>query len=857
MTRKAKTAQRGAAMFTEGGTVPGWVTAARLVMVLAYASAVPLILGVDEGRRLFWAAAIAILPAFWVVGGYYLWRRLCPLAVLSQLGRLVGAPGARRVKGWLADNYMVAQLAIMIVALSLRLIMTNGTPWALVGFVLAATAVAAAVGFLYTGKTWCNYLCPVGMVEKIYTEPARLVETGNSQCSPCTACKKNCPDIDLEQGYWKEVGSRARKIAYYSWPGLVFGFYAYYYLVAGDWDYYFSGAWTREDGQIHAWAAPGLYFWASLPIVAAAPLTLVVSAVASYAVFAAGERIALRATGADPALTRHRGLALAGFVAFVTFYFFGGQPTLRMAPGWVGALFGAAVVVAGSAMFFRRWGRREQDFVTEKFAEKILKKWEWGDAPPSDRLQDIYVLHTERTKQREARLAAYKETLREMVADGVVTAGEVAILDGLRAQLGVSDKDHGKILGELSAEERQLFDPAYRGSAELALQREQYLRELAAVVVAAPDEAALEAIRARYGVSGDEHRAAVAKLLDREGPVVGAYRDEVAHVERLADAASAGGGESTSVALLAHLCRWRGRQRAERAMSLLAPLADAGALADAREHLCSRLDRARAAGAEALARAVGDELAAPLVAAVGRLFAGASDRALRAVLPPLVDDASPYLRAIAAHLLVRFDDPDARALVDRAAADPSALVREAATHARDVRATAASPALPGGAVATLNKSQRLETLTALQRMMFLRQVPMFADLDPDDLEQVGSIAVERQFIPGRDLCVEGERGDDVFLIVSGRVRAWTGDYAAKRVLGESGPGDCIGEMSVFDDAPRSATVSAVDPTRTLVLPGAEFKTLMLARPAIGRSIIEVLVGRLRGMIAETKMGAPP
>ena len=61
------------------------------------------------------------------------------------------------------------------------------------------------------------------------------------------ACKKHCPDIDLEQGYWKEMPEaevRGRRLAYFAWPGVVTAFYVYYFLVAESWDYYFSGAWT-------------------------------------------------------------------------------------------------------------------------------------------------------------------------------------------------------------------------------------------------------------------------------------------------------------------------------------------------------------------------------------------------------------------------------------------------------------------------------------------------------------------------------------------------------------------------------------------------------------------------------------
>src|SRR5687768_7474674 len=141
---------------------PWWLTAARAVMILAFVAAIPVILGVPVGRRLFWTAAIAVLPLFWVVGGYHLWRRLCPLAFFAQIGKLVGRPGGRKVGGWLADHYMLVQLGLMIVALALRLIATNGTPWALAGFLGFVTVAAVVTGLIWTGKTWCNYICPVG-----------------------------------------------------------------------------------------------------------------------------------------------------------------------------------------------------------------------------------------------------------------------------------------------------------------------------------------------------------------------------------------------------------------------------------------------------------------------------------------------------------------------------------------------------------------------------------------------------------------------------------------------------------------------------------------------------------------------
>ena len=896
----------GWAAITEGGAVPGWVTAARLVLVLAFAAAVPVILGVDAGRRLFWAAAIAVLPVFWVVGGYHLWRRICPLAVFSQIGRVVGAPGSRRAGGWLTRNYMLLQLVLMVVALSLRLVATNGTQWALVGFVGGATVAAVIVGFVYTGKTWCNFVCPVGMVEKIYTEPSRIAGGANSQCAPCTACKKNCPDIDLEQGYWKEATAAPRKIAYYSWPGLVVGFYVYFYLAAGTWDYYFSGAWTLEDRQIDRWSAPGFYFWDGVPVAVAAPLTLLAFGAVSYIVFATGESIARRWARArrpdvGAASVRHKMLVLAGFVAFLAFYFFGGQPTVRLAPSWVGHGFGTLVVIAASAIAIRRWQRREQDYVKERFAQKLLRKWEWGDAPASNSLQDIYLVHEERKKEHAARLRAYKETIREMVADGVVTRGELAILDSLRAQLGVSNKQHLRVMNELNEEERMLFDPEYQGSVEQRLQQQQYEREIeTAVMVAAqagvaPDPAVLRRIREEHNVSGEVHEQTLARLLDREGPIVALYRDEVGDIRSAADAYAAAiavgdSGTSASYDLVRHLCRWRAHQRAEHALRAMAARGEARRIERALEHLFSPADGARAEAAAQLRKAIGDELATPLVAELDRLEQSAPvppDADPAVAFRRLAGDPSPYLRAAIATVLSRFDDDASRAAVVAATEDSAPLVRESAYHALGVRGRlgrammeraladqdprvkkAAANAVAGrqGAsdetaldaaddahtsanFATLNAQAKLDTLTTLHKMMFLRNVPMFRALEPDDLEELGLIAVEKPFQPGFDLCRQGDRGDDVFVLISGAVDVWTGPTNDKRMLGSEGAGACIGEMAAFDDEPRSATVTAREPTRTLALPGGELKALLRSRPALGASIIDVLVARMRGMIA--------
>jgi hypothetical protein len=916
MTKNDKTRAGGWQAFTDAGTAPRWMIAARIVMVLAFAATIPAILGIEHGNRLLWTVCIAALPFFWMTFGYHLWRRICPLAVMSQIGRLLGRPGARKMGDWMSKHYLLVQLAIMIVALSLRLVATNGSDLWLAGFLGVVAACAIVTSFVYAGKTWCNFLCPVGMVEKIYTEPARRAlppRDVSSQCSPCVACKKHCPDIDLEQGYWKEAGETPRRIAYFAWPGIVGAFYVYYYLVSGSWTYYFSGAWAYERDLPAKALGPGFTFAPAIPRVVAAPLTLIAFGAASFAMFAVIEKLLLAARlGALPAdasdetkaslraRVRHGMLAFCGLVAFNAFYCFAGQPTLQRLPSWIVTAWGVLVVFSSTAIFMRRVARREDGYVQEKFAQKILKKWEWGDAPPSDDLKDIYLLHTERTKQREARLRAYKETVREMVADGLVTKGELAILDSLRAQLGVSDKDHAKILGELSAEDRKLFDPAYQGSVEQRIVREQYLHELERLVVEAarqggsPAPATLIALRAERGVSEAEESSALAQIL--AGPIRTLYQAELDHAERLVAAGETahnpgtGASESASLSLLRHLAQRRAHDHVVHALGVLAVMTKRPEVEQVRD--AAKGHRALDPSVLAPLSGVEPALREPLAALVTRLAKGDAAALTVAPILAIANDASRHLRAAAAVLLSRFDEDGARAtllamlddvdpvvreaavramgaksrltrdLLSKVLADPDARVRHAAVRAVSGGTSSELPAIDPavlaqttkglgkpGVYATLDANAAMASLTTIEKMMLLRQVPIFADLDADDLEELAAVVEERRIEAGKDLFREGDVGDAVYLIVKGKVRVFVGGGdRPERTLNEEGPGACIGEMAVLDAAPRSATVRAIERVRALRVPGEGFKRVMSERPEMSEAIVAELVRRMRGMM---------
>jgi CRP-like cAMP-binding protein len=156
-----------------------------------------------------------------------------------------------------------------------------------------------------------------------------------------------------------------------------------------------------------------------------------------------------------------------------------------------------------------------------------------------------------------------------------------------------------------------------------------------------------------------------------------------------------------------------------------------------------------------------------------------------------------------------------------------------------------------GAYATLDANAAMASLTTIEKMMLVRQVPIFASLDADDLEELASIVEEVIVHANKDVFREGEAGDAVYLIVKGKVRVYVGGGdRPEKILSELGPGSCIGEMAVLDREPRSASVRALERTRTLRVPGDGFKRVMSERPEMSEAVVAELVRRMRRLTAE-------
>jgi CRP-like cAMP-binding protein len=136
--------------------------------------------------------------------------------------------------------------------------------------------------------------------------------------------------------------------------------------------------------------------------------------------------------------------------------------------------------------------------------------------------------------------------------------------------------------------------------------------------------------------------------------------------------------------------------------------------------------------------------------------------------------------------------------------------------------------------------------TNLERILFLHCVPLFVDFEPEDLLVLARASEERGYSEGTILFNQGDVGDEVFVIISGRVQTVYADSGGERTSSPLGPGDCIGEMSVIDGSLRSntAVVTGVN-TRVLAIAGDTFRRFVEERAHVSGKIIGVLANRLR------------
>jgi CRP/FNR family cyclic AMP-dependent transcriptional regulator len=132
-------------------------------------------------------------------------------------------------------------------------------------------------------------------------------------------------------------------------------------------------------------------------------------------------------------------------------------------------------------------------------------------------------------------------------------------------------------------------------------------------------------------------------------------------------------------------------------------------------------------------------------------------------------------------------------------------------------------------------------LDARQKAELLRRVELFAGLDEEALARVAEASIEAEFPEGHYIVQQGKVGSGLLVLATGSVRVTRGEDS----LATFGPGDFFGELSVLDQAPRSASVVALEPTTCLGIASWDLLTLLEEHPQIAVELLRALAGRLR------------
>ncbi len=159
--------------------------------------------------------------------------------------------------------------------------------------------------------------------------------------------------------------------------------------------------------------------------------------------------------------------------------------------------------------------------------------------------------------------------------------------------------------------------------------------------------------------------------------------------------------------------------------------------------------------------------------------------------------------------------------------------------------------LPAGVAGTFRLFANilaLPTARLIERIVFLKQIPLFAPLADERLKLIAQIMSERWEKDGAMIARQGEIGDELYIIYQGAVEILleSPEQGQSRLLVVRKVGDCIGELSVLGNVPRTASMRARGDTRLLVIEGRHFQPLLRQYPDMAIEMIKILVDKLAG-----------
>lgn len=240
---------------------------------------------------------------------------------------------------------------------------------------------------------------------------------------------------------------------------------------------------------------------------------------------------------------------------------------------------------------------------------------------------------------------------------------------------------------------------------------------------------------------------------------------------------------------------------------------------------------------------------------------------LAPLLAALAHHSKPWIRACTARYLGSWPQTNGGPLLKALLEDREQVVRETALYAGwmafkdawkpmvESAYQSSDPALRRSAQKILGTEGRHDPqppakrgeamLLTVEKVLFLKSVPLFAGLDGEELAALADISLEKEYQPGEIVFEEKQIAHHLYVIVRGKVEVFRRPDSKEYPIAALGEKECFGEMAILDDEPRSASIRAVDPTLVLKIDRESFRELITERPQISFAIFKILSSRLR------------
>ena len=463
---------------------------------------------------IWWAMIVPCGIFILLVLGHEFWRRICPLSFLSQIPRALGIQRRRKIVdrttgeirkelviisefSWLGRNHLYVQFGLFVLGLGLRILYVNSDRVSLGLFLLGTIGSAILIGYLYAGKSWCQYFCPMAPVQMVYTGPRSLFGSQNylrpqatttqSMCrtvdpqtnqdqSSCVGCKAACIDIDAENSYWAELDKPGRRLVQYGYLGMVIAFYLYYFLYAGNWDYYFTGAWTHEEHQVANVFDTGFYIYhhaIPIPKAVAVFITFAVLIAITFTLGLIVERLCRKIpTSKGRSISKeqaqHTAFTLFTIASFWTFFSYGARPSLNRLPTPLLMAFNALIILVGFLWLYRTLHRTQSQYKRENMANSLRKQLQKMSFDRSllegrslDELKpdEIYTLvKVLQGVSQQVRLQTYHDVVLDLLRQQAVSAASsFGFCRQLRQELQITDAEHFAAIEAIAATSPELL----------------------------------------------------------------------------------------------------------------------------------------------------------------------------------------------------------------------------------------------------------------------------------------------------------------------------------------------------------------------------------------------------------------